>query len=189
MPVPCNLLPFCSRLAIITVRIDGNTATRGEFAPDFDVLRIHKANQILHDDIDAVLVEIAVIAEAEQIEFERFTLHHAHIRHIRNGHGRKIRLSGNRTQTGKFRTVEFDKIIIVLMFVDKCFQYLWCVILRIFCSLVSKQAECPAFRFRFFLPYYASFFFNAGSSIPFRRNASARSIHVPHTPHGSSPPS
>ena len=39
---------------------------RGVNSPkNFDVFRIHQGNQVFHDDVDAVFMEIAVVAEAE----------------------------------------------------------------------------------------------------------------------------
>lgn len=43
-------------------------AARGELAPDLDVLGVHQTDQIVHDDIHAVLVEISVVTEAEQVQ-------------------------------------------------------------------------------------------------------------------------
>ena len=69
-PVKGDLLPACTGLAVVAVRVNRNTAARGKFAPDLNVFRIHKADKVFHDDVHTVLVEIAVIAEAEQIQFE-----------------------------------------------------------------------------------------------------------------------
>ena len=69
--VPCDFLPACAGLAVIAVGVDGDAAARGEFAPDFDIFRIHQANEILHDDVHAVLMEITVVAETEQVQLDR----------------------------------------------------------------------------------------------------------------------
>ena len=74
--VPCHLFPLGSRSAVVAVRVNGNAATGQELAPDLDICRLHQLNQIVHDDVDTVLVEIAVIPETEQIQFQRLALHH-----------------------------------------------------------------------------------------------------------------
>ena len=67
-PVLGNALPPGSRFAVIAVRIDGDSAARCELAPDLDILGIHELYQVLHDDVYAVLMEVAVITEREQIK-------------------------------------------------------------------------------------------------------------------------
>ena len=61
----CRLFPLCTRLAIVCVWIDGQTAARRKLAPYLDVLRIHQLDEIFHDDVDAVLVKVPVIAETK----------------------------------------------------------------------------------------------------------------------------
>lgn len=80
--VPSDFLPAGARLAVVTVRVNRDAAARRELAPDLDVLRLHELDEILHDDVHAVLMEIAVVAEAEQIQLERFALNHADVRYI-----------------------------------------------------------------------------------------------------------
>ena len=65
--VPRNLLPLCPRHAVIAVGINRNAAAGQEFAPDLDIGGLHQFDEVVHDDVHAVLVEITVIAEAEQI--------------------------------------------------------------------------------------------------------------------------
>ena len=67
-PVPCNVFPLCTRFTIITVRINGNTASWSKFSPHFNVFRIHQFDKVFHNDIDAILMEISMIAEAEKVE-------------------------------------------------------------------------------------------------------------------------
>ena len=61
----CSLFPLCTRLAIVCVWIDGQTTARRKLAPYFDVFRIHQLNQSLHDNINAVLMKVPVIAETK----------------------------------------------------------------------------------------------------------------------------
>lgn len=60
---PGDLFPARVRTAVVGVGMDGDAAARREFAPDLDILRIHELDEVLHDSVHAILVEIAVIAE------------------------------------------------------------------------------------------------------------------------------
>ena len=139
--VPCHFFPFCTRLTVIAVRINGNSAAWEKFSPYFDIFRLHKLNKVIHNDVNAVLVEISVIAEAEQVELQGFALDHLYIGHIGNIDRRKIRLSGDGAKAGEFRAVELDKIVTVRVLVVKGFEHLRRVILRVFHILVSKQGD------------------------------------------------
>ena len=44
----------------------------------------NETNQIFHDNIDTVFVEISMIAEGEEIEFEALALYHLHIGDVGN---------------------------------------------------------------------------------------------------------
>lgn len=61
----CSLFPLCTRLAIVCVWIDGQTTAWRKLAPYLDVLRIHQLDEVFHDDVDAVLVKVPVIAETK----------------------------------------------------------------------------------------------------------------------------
>ena len=60
-----SLFPLRTRLAIICVWIDGQTTARCKLAPYLNVLRIHQLDEVFHDDVDAVLVKVPVIAETK----------------------------------------------------------------------------------------------------------------------------
>lgn len=69
-PVLGHLFILGAGLSIIAIRINGDTAARSEFAPHFNVFRLHQFYQIIHNDIHTMLVEISMIAEAEQVQLE-----------------------------------------------------------------------------------------------------------------------
>ena len=75
--VLCHLLIFCARAAIVGIGVDTNAATWREETNDFDVFGIHQADEIFHDGIDTVLMKIAVVAEAEEVEVQALAFHHA----------------------------------------------------------------------------------------------------------------
>ena len=61
----CRLFPLCTRLAIVCVRIDGQTTARRKLTPHLDVFRIHQLDEVFHDDIDAIFVEIPMVTETK----------------------------------------------------------------------------------------------------------------------------
>ena len=61
----CSLFPLGTRLAVICVWINGQTTARRKLAPHLDIFRIHQLHEIFHDDVDAVLVKVPVIAETK----------------------------------------------------------------------------------------------------------------------------
>ena len=61
----CECFKRGTSFAVSGKGMNGDAATRCEFAENFDVFRIHQGNQVFHDDVDAVFMEIAVVAEAE----------------------------------------------------------------------------------------------------------------------------
>ena len=61
----CRLFPLCTRLAVVCVWIDGQTTTRRKLAPYLDVLRIHQLDEVFHNDIDAIFMEIPMVTETK----------------------------------------------------------------------------------------------------------------------------
>ena len=61
----CSLFPLCTRLAIVCVWVDGQTTARRKLAPYLNILRIHQLDEVFHDDVNAVLVKVPVIAETK----------------------------------------------------------------------------------------------------------------------------
>ena len=61
----CRLFPLCTRLAVVCVWIDGQTTTRRKLTPHLDILRIHQLDEVFHNDIDAIFVEIPMVTETK----------------------------------------------------------------------------------------------------------------------------
>ena len=55
--------------AVIGIRVYGYASARGEEACHFNIFRIHQLDEILHDSVDAVFMEISVIAETLSVQF------------------------------------------------------------------------------------------------------------------------
>ena len=109
--LPGHVSPGRAGPAVVAVRIDADAAAGQEFPPYFDIFRVHGLDEVVHDDVDAVFMEITVIAEAEQIEFQRFTFYHALTRDVGNVNRRIVRLARHGAETGEFGTVKLDEII------------------------------------------------------------------------------
>ena len=108
-----------ARLSVVSKRIDGNTATRRENACYFDVFGLHQGNEVFHNNIDTIFVKGAMIAKAEQVEFQTFAFYHFHRWQVADANFSKIGLPRNGAQAGKFGTVEPHPIVVVGMLVDK----------------------------------------------------------------------
>ena len=143
-PMLCKLLVFCSRTTVVGVWIDADTATWGEDARHLYIFRIHEADKVFHNDIDTILMEVAMIAEREEIEFQTLALHHLHIGHILYLYLCKVRLSGNRTERSELRAVEKHPVVILRMFVLKALKHLRSIVLTIF-RLLTKRLEVVFF--------------------------------------------
>ena len=81
-------------VAVVGEGLDGDTATGIEQADNLKVFGIHQLDQVLHDDVDAVLMEVAVVAEAEEVELQALALHHQRARDIVDDDMSEIGLTG-----------------------------------------------------------------------------------------------
>ena len=126
-------------VAVVGERLDGDAATGIEQADDFQILGIHQLDQVLHDDVHAVLVEVAVVTEAEEIEFEALTLHHQCARDIINNNVSEVGLSRLGAQRGKLWTIQGYQIFILRMLILEGLQHLWSIVITILGILVSQQ--------------------------------------------------
>lgn len=140
-PVLSKFFPLCSLHTVVAVGVDGEAAAGKEFAPDFDVPGMEEVNQVIHDDIDAVFMEITVIAEAEEVELQGFTFYHEISGNVGDVDGGKIGLPCLRAETGKFRTVEFDKIVAVFVFIGNSFQIVGVIVVFVAGVLIAQEGQ------------------------------------------------
>ena len=68
-------------------------------------------------------MKIAVVTEAEKVEFQRFAFHHFRVGNVADEDGGEIGLAGHRAQAGEFGADEFDEIVVAGVFVVERFQY------------------------------------------------------------------
>ena len=121
--------------------MNGDAAARCELAEYFDVFRIHQGNEVFHDDVDAVFMKIAVVAEAEEVEFQGFAFHHFDVRDVADVDGGKVGLPGHGAEAGEFGTDELDEIVVVGMFVVECFENFGSVAGRILGFLIAQKRD------------------------------------------------
>ncbi len=67
-PVPGYLLPLGSLFAVIAIGVDGNSSAGQKLAPYLYVCGVHQSNKVVHNYVNAVLVEIAAVSEPEKIQ-------------------------------------------------------------------------------------------------------------------------
>lgn len=104
-------------------RVDGDAAARGEDAAHLDVAGLHKLPEVVEDDVHAVFMEVAVVAEREEVELEALALDHALARYVVYDDAREIGLPGLGAERGEFGTVEGDDVIAAGVFVVECLEH------------------------------------------------------------------
>ena len=109
-------------VGIVGEGVDADAAAGGEDARYLEVLRVHQFDQVFHDDVDTIFVEIAVVAEREEVEFERLGLHHLLPRDVGYIDGGEVGLPCLGAERGKLGTMESNQILVVRMFVYKSFE-------------------------------------------------------------------
>ena len=84
--------------AIVGVGIDGDAASWCEEPGNLYIFGVHKFYEVLHNDIHTILVEIASVAETEEVEFEALALNHLYMWDIGDSYLRKVGLAGYGTE-------------------------------------------------------------------------------------------
>ena len=135
------------RVAVVGEGFDRDTTTRVEQPDDLKVFGIHQFHQILHDDVDAILVEVTMVAEAEEIEFEALALHHQRTGNVINNKVAKIGLARLGAEGGELRTIQGNNILVFRMFILKDLEYLWRIVIVVLRVLVAQQRHTLQFLF------------------------------------------
>ena len=65
----CQSFKLCACFAVVGKRMNGDAAAWCEFA-DTSMYFGSSGDEVFHDDVDAVFMEVAVVAKAEEIEFQ-----------------------------------------------------------------------------------------------------------------------
>ena len=127
--VVCHFLIFGARLAIVCKGVDADASSGYKDACHLNVLGLHEADEVLHDDVDTVLVEAPMIPEAEEVEFEALALHHTFVREVADAYLSKVWLPCDGAECCELWAVEAHPVVILCVFVLKCFQHLGGVVL------------------------------------------------------------
>ena len=127
-----KMLIFCAGLTIVGVWPYADATTRSEDSCNLDILRIHEADKVFHDDVYAVFMEVAMVAEAKQIEFQALALYHLHVRDVRDANLCKVWLTCDRAEGCELWAVEAYLIVVAWMFVDESLQYFRSIVHLIF---------------------------------------------------------
>ena len=66
----CHLFILSAWATVVGIGIDADAATGCEQADNLNILWVHQFHQVFHDDVDTVFMEVAMIAEGEEIELQ-----------------------------------------------------------------------------------------------------------------------
>ena len=125
------LYSFVLGVGVVGEGVDADAASGGEDTRYLEVFGVHQFDQVFHDDVDAVFVEVAVVAEREKVEFERLGLHHLLSRDVGDVDCCEVRLPCLWAQRSELRTMESNQILVVRMFVYEGFEDFGSVVGRI----------------------------------------------------------
>ena len=133
-----HLLVFRPRTAVVGVGVDADASPGGEEARDLDVFGVHEADEVLHDDVDAVFVEITVVAEGEEVELEALALHHAAVGEVGDAYLRKVGLTRDGTETGELGAVEAHPVVVFGVLILKGFKHFRGIVLAVLGLLAQE---------------------------------------------------
>ena len=119
----------CKSLGVprVIVKVKSQTAKKvlekigadSVISPEYEMGQSLAQTILFHNNVDAVLVKVPMIAETKQIQLQRLGLYHFLIWYIRNIDCGKVWLTCHRTQAGELRTVKLNKVIIIWVLVIK----------------------------------------------------------------------
>lgn len=110
--------------AVVGEGVDGDAAARVEDAEDFEVARLQGGDQVVEDDVDDVLVEVAAVAEAAEVELEGLRLDHFLVSHVADQDCRPVGLAGDRAEAGELDAFEERPVVALRVLVGEDLQQL-----------------------------------------------------------------
>ena len=108
---------------------------------DLQIFGVHQLDQVFHDDVDTIFMEVTMVTEAEEVEFQALALHHERARDVIDDQVTKVGLACLGAQRGKLRAIQGHKILIFRMFVLKSFQHLWGIVIIVLGVLIAQQRD------------------------------------------------
>ena len=136
-----HLFELCSRTTIISVWIDGNTTTWSKDSGYFNVFGIHEAHEVFHYYVYAVLMEVAVVAETEEVEFEALALYHLGSGNIVYDYASEVGLACLGAQRSELGACECYEIFVFGVLVWKRLKHFGSVVVGIFYSGSAQQGD------------------------------------------------
>ena len=118
--------------AVVGVGVDGDASAGCEESGHLDVLGVHEAYEVFHNDVYAVFVEVAVVAEAEEVELEALAFDHAAVGEVGDADFGEVGLSGDGTEGGELGAVEAYPVVVFGVFVLEGFEHLGGVVGLVF---------------------------------------------------------
>ena len=109
--------------------MDRDTASGHEIADDLHPFWLAGGDEVIQNGIDSDFVECVVVSVGEEIKFESFAFDTLFFSNVIDGDVSEIRLSGDGTETCKFRAVESDDVISFRESVPESFDF--CLFRRI----------------------------------------------------------
>ena len=140
----CHLFVLRAWASVIGIRIDTDAATWQKESDDLNILGIHQAHKVLHDNVYTIFVEVTMITEGEEIEFQALALDHAVTGQVENLYLSKVGLSGDGAHRGELRAVELHPLVIVGMLVLEGLQQRRVIIVGIL-GLSAQQLQMLVF--------------------------------------------
>ena len=128
-------------VCVVGEGVDTDSAARHEITGYFEVFRVHETHKVLHDDVYAVLVEVAVITEGEEVEFEALALYHSLARDVTDVQMSEIGLSRFGTEGGELGTIEGHEVLVFGMFVRESLEHVRIVLIAVLYVLITKQGD------------------------------------------------
>ena len=134
-------------VAVVGERFDGDATTRIEQTDDLQIFGIHQLDQVLHDDVHTIFVEVAMVAEAEKIELQALALHHQRAWDIVDDDMSEIGLACLGAQRSELGAIQSHKVFVLGMFVLKRLQHLGRIVVAVLRVLVAQQRDTFQFLF------------------------------------------
>ena len=86
-----------------------------------------------------------MVAEREEIEFQRLTLHHLDVGDIVDDNLGKVGLTRLGAQRSELGTVESHEIILAWVLVDESLQHAWIIVIVILGMLITEERNALQF--------------------------------------------
>ena len=117
-----QLLVLGAFAAIVGIGVDADAATGHKETGNLDIFGIHEVDEVFEDDVNAVLMEVAMVAETMEIEFQALAFNHALVGNVTDAEFGEVGLSCNRTKGCELGTVETHPIVVVGVLVLESFE-------------------------------------------------------------------